>query len=992
MPRALSYADAVRVLGGDQPNKIVTALDRLCGGALLVASAGGSGLALSLFDAKSEFFRLTDQLVSGLTGRLRNKGRAERGDQVAAAHSVIVVAAFFDVMAAVRLPFAFDDLGLSSCDGLTLALLRVPVPVPAPHRPYERSIEELREFYDGTAREVLGYLAGLEVWDRLDDRERRAAEHALRVGEQAVVRYEGLFRRLATDFPEVAFWANLVDHQATRTEIGHLKTALAGVCDVLEQLSAGREADQHRQRLAKYHQGVLRRPLLPVAPEGVRLPLVVDAYVNPHFRVAAGGPKDSIADEGWWDEQPVRTDLQEFLIGHLTSPGAAEAPLVVLGQPGAGKSMLTKVLAARMPASEFVAVPVPLRDVSADHDVQTQVEHGLRITTGDRPTWREFVRSIGDAVPVVLLDGFDELLQATRVSQSNYLDTVAEFQTREALLGHPVIVIVTSRVSVADRTRPVEGMVTLLLEPFTDRQIEQWLVPWCRANGTDLTLKALRPHEHLARQPLLLLLLAIYDRTEERLAQHGDSFGQTVLYDRLLSGFSRREVRKEHANASDDELDRLVDEQMLRLSVAAFAMFNRGRQWVSEEELDADLAALTDKAFGARVVIGSFYFIHTAQAINGSEVRVRTYEFLHPTFGEYLIARLTVLTLVEEPWKDDVFLHALLSFAPLTERKTVARFVINLVDSLGKPCVRLRGVLLSLFHNVLLPRAASVPGYQPGSWSVPTRYAMYSANLCLLLVWMAPHVVTADELFPNAEDPVSEWAKMATLWMSQLPAEGRHGLVEALHLVRSWEGGRRVLHISSRGDDRRQQADPFWTYRISPPEVPPRELSYRGWTRLGFETVSAELEFLCSVEGDTASHALSPFLEEHGSMVTTFYAFGDAAPVSAAQALITLWLKADGEAGIDELTEAYYPCMMWAVDGFAPFDAEVRARFRVLFLNQLQRLRGRLPGAAIDDTVRAMLRTGGSEIPERDDLLSLTRAICPGLLQSGDQGTTSTGQ
>lgn len=46
MSRALSYADAVRVLNGAAPNKVVTTLDRLAGGALLALSATGSTLAL----------------------------------------------------------------------------------------------------------------------------------------------------------------------------------------------------------------------------------------------------------------------------------------------------------------------------------------------------------------------------------------------------------------------------------------------------------------------------------------------------------------------------------------------------------------------------------------------------------------------------------------------------------------------------------------------------------------------------------------------------------------------------------------------------------------------------------------------------------------------------------------------------------------------------------------------------------------------------------
>ncbi|MGC7103015.1 hypothetical protein ACPZ19_50855 [Amycolatopsis lurida] len=102
MSKALSYADAVRVLDGGAPNKVVTALDHLTGGALLALTATGSTLALSLFDAKSEFFRLTNELVSRLTTRLRGTGRTERGEQLSAAHSAIVVAAFPSTLALLK--------------------------------------------------------------------------------------------------------------------------------------------------------------------------------------------------------------------------------------------------------------------------------------------------------------------------------------------------------------------------------------------------------------------------------------------------------------------------------------------------------------------------------------------------------------------------------------------------------------------------------------------------------------------------------------------------------------------------------------------------------------------------------------------------------------------------------------------------------------------------------------------------------------------------
>src|SRR5260370_7742293 len=94
----LSYADAVRLMGGQQ-SRTIAARDRLAGGLLLVASAAGSGFALSLFEAKGELARLSAELVQGLGERLRGLDRFARTERLAAAHSVVALTAFFEVLA-----------------------------------------------------------------------------------------------------------------------------------------------------------------------------------------------------------------------------------------------------------------------------------------------------------------------------------------------------------------------------------------------------------------------------------------------------------------------------------------------------------------------------------------------------------------------------------------------------------------------------------------------------------------------------------------------------------------------------------------------------------------------------------------------------------------------------------------------------------------------------------------------------------------------------
>jgi hypothetical protein len=195
-------------------------------------------------------------------------------------------------------------------------------------------------------------------------------------------------------------------------------------------------------------------------------------------------------------------------------------------------------------------------------------------------------------------------------------------------------------------------------------------------------------------------MLAIHDAESNDLRAAGD-LRPDQLYERLLERFARREVHKRGAGLPVRDRDRLIEAELSRLSVVAFAMFNRGAQWVTEEALDTDLLALPGltgadlvaAATGslrtpvrwAELALGSFFFVYRARAAQGS-VTVSAYEFLHATFGEFLVARLIHRLLQDMLARDratrfltgtaidDNLLHALLSFAPLAARRQIIVF------------------------------------------------------------------------------------------------------------------------------------------------------------------------------------------------------------------------------------------------------------------------------------------------------------------------------
>jgi len=981
--RALGYRDAVILLGGDPP--VLAALDRALAGTLSVATGGVSGAVLDVFGAQGRIIRLGRDLLLGLRDRLRGTGRAERMQRLEAAHAVIVVTAYFECLATAPLPFSTSDMSMSRQRQVALAsggtsagefleaLVAAP-PRPTPLVPYERFPESLEAWYRQLSLRLTAFARGLEVWNGLDDAGRAEAERVLDdvLCKAAVGRYQELYAQLALEVPEFQFWTGQIEHQATRADI---RKALAGIETLLACLPSRGPAAESVTALSNAYRAVLARPILAEGetPTGVRLPTLEEGYLDPDFRIApvAGGELPS--DESWWDDCPVRSDLTEYLAGVLTSPEATEAPLVVLGQPGAGKSVLMKVLAARLPAADFLPVRVALREVPADAEIQDQVEYAVRAATGQRSEWPALARAANGAIPVVLLDGFDELLQATGVSQSDYLLKVARFQQREADQGRPVVAVVTSRIAVADRVRYPEGTTALRLEPFREQQTRRWISIWNRHNEEHLRSRGLQPlpasivatHQVLAREPLLLLMLALYDADANALqgGADGQVLDETRLYEELLTSFAAREIAKSHAAAAAGEMAGHVEQELQRLALIAFGMINRHRQWVTEAELDGDIAALQGRRAGtaagfrapltpAEIAVGRFFFVQRAQAVRDGS-RLQTYEFLHATFGEFLAARLTVqlaadllarrpvLTVGRAPAEDDL-LYALLSYAPLSSRQMLRHVRGICARQLAGPEQRqLAELLVGVLADSQARTEHRYAGYEPAPLPTAARHGIYSANLVLLILALTPGM-PASRLFPESADPPGTWHRRALLWRSSLTEPDWTDLALALTIRHTWTGSRRDLDISLAADPMAppEPIDPYWHFRY-----PPGERGRKGmvWHRPYWDQLSHKMDISSGTNDSSVRHAGEPLFRWLGPSIMTFLGTGDGPAASVAHALTELWLSRTLRPG-DDPGDAYQQVAilfgrphMWA--------PQLQRQAVVLILSTLRSDAARIPAA-----------------------------------------------
>ena len=227
-------------------------------------------------------------------------------------------------------------------------------------------------------------------------------------------------------------------------------------------------------------------------------------------------------------------------------------------------------------------------------------------------------------------------------------------------------------------------------------------------------------------------------------------------------------------------------------------MFNRGRQDISAEELGADLAALErisgDAAEAGHRVLSRFFFVYVAESKSVKpDSPHRHYEFLHATFGEYLVARLVVDEIVEiaraafssrrgvrEP--EDDLLFALLSFEALSARHPVLTFAREMSTGLPPEDRDHIGVVLATLLDGYRDRPARdrYQDYRPRPVDRVRESAAYTANLVLLMVAVDPRKrVELRDLFPA---PVFEqaWRSMLFLWQSGLDAESYNSVLSIL--------------------------------------------------------------------------------------------------------------------------------------------------------------------------------------------------------------------
>ena len=545
--------------------------------------------------------------------------------------------------------------------------------IPNPIESRKGYLKNLEKFYQILNKEFLKFYEKLAFFDEMKEGKREIFLAIIReLPFKAVKNYEKQYYQLAVNFNDFFIWTNIEEHKSIQKNLDIGFAEMTRLMSDYFENSIDSKAKNTLEKYTKKYNSYVQTAVVDVAEmniysiDEVTFPDKSEIFVPQGFKALTYKRNMHLEDRVLWNSCENREDIGRFVGDVLRHSVTGSNPLLILGHPGAGKSLLCNMLAARILYHEYHVIIVKLRDTDANQSVVKQINEQIERDFANGCLWSDIADSKLDKPILIIFDGYDELLQASGRTYSDYLQRIAEFQKEQRdYYGIFVKCIVTSRITLIDKAIISNDSPVIMLSDFDEKRIEQWCRIWNEKNKdyfvssgiNEFEIDSLSKVSELAKQPLLLLMLALYDSNGNALKRNED-LNCTQLYNSLIREFILREKMKDD-NFRRRELEGqndLVDEEIIKISIAALGMYNRKILYIRSDELEKDLQfilqerdicnnlknnelSLSDK------LLGSFFFIHKSNStsiVNKEKVLNVAYEFLHNTFGEFLTANYIV--------------------------------------------------------------------------------------------------------------------------------------------------------------------------------------------------------------------------------------------------------------------------------------------------------------------------------------------------------------
>lgn len=699
---------------------IIEKVNVLSGAAIIFlgtrAVSGDISAFVNALAIKDELINITKCIIEKIVGNKTNK-YDERLDLIRWSYSIIYYTSFFDVLDE-KLPenirkslelkvkekehiFSESVISAQQKGGISNEVDEY-IFFPSIYCKYSEIEDRLNKLYFTMCEGLRQFVDMLSFKDNNEERIVGEFEAIIKdIPKYAIKRFKSQYLYLASHFNEFYVYVQMQEMQEIdktlekiyekMVSIGKSKSdkidiGLQEVSSVLLNLPEKIEEEKINtivQSLLEKYQGEIEKPIIDsnTSDEKLQYPSIKKAFIPQSYKIINYSGKEQLENKKTWETCDIFQDMDSFWAQYLYHPDSFKNLLLILGEPGGGKSLLTKILSARMITNDNVIIRIPLRDINVDNDIEVLICEQLQKdgdTTDKISTFKWFAEHFKKNPITVIFDGYDEVLQATGGIYKTFLKKILKFQLECEERHRPIRIIVTSRETLIDKAELPIGTIVMKLLEFNSLQRKRWIDVWNEYNNDVYKLEKINPFslpidnssiEELSRQPLLLLMLAIYDANiEEGINSLGQNsvISRTTLYNELLCRFIRRELKKgargkevEYDELDSNEQEVMVNCELERLGIAALGMYIRGKLSLQVLELENDLDTMDidlpvyEKCrkllSQAEILFGSFFFIHDSQSGNIEDDNKNiAFEFLHKTFYEFLVANLILKYLINE--------------------------------------------------------------------------------------------------------------------------------------------------------------------------------------------------------------------------------------------------------------------------------------------------------------------------------------------------------
>ncbi|WP_299870648.1 pentapeptide repeat-containing protein [uncultured Hoeflea sp.] len=371
------------------------------------------------------------------------------------------------------------------------------------------------------------------------------------------------------------------------------------------------------------------------------------------------------------------TEMFRWIDGFANGKTSADDTIrIVSGGPGVGKSSSLKAIASELArAGKCFPVFIPLQRIDGTGDPQDRIGRELKTVEAyalsDNPLGEQLSCYCADGPVVLFLDGLDEIVAAGTEGASLTRDFVRDVRAMLANKNtgqpHPrVIAIVSGRIPAAQeairqlglRERQVLHLLPFLIDEGTRKMFGEapaevlerdqrldWWAGWHARRPDDPEdvpelLVSERFHD-VSVEPLLLYFLVLVKAWQPEAGDAGE-ISRNAVYRRVLKLFHSREIAKEARGIADSFKDYNGEFELI-LQAMAMAAWRGGSSRIGQlrdvelylRDWNPDLQARFVTALGqGERAFGASLFFHARMA-EGHE----TFEFLHKSFAEYLVAR-----------------------------------------------------------------------------------------------------------------------------------------------------------------------------------------------------------------------------------------------------------------------------------------------------------------------------------------------------------------